>query len=203
MIPATPVVQSTTMNRPVGLNLQQQSPNRGIHLANSISHILPHRASTTCSCYGHASQPAGGQGASVSACADLTNQLLLGRSCIFAWKKHRHSNCRLPVVGDGVTPRPVLLTGEKKVQGAWLALSYCMGFTISLSVIKFTLKKNTAIRTYSDKWNGPIARSPKSDGTGWSRLQETMRQLRKNSYQEFRIKNLIHQSRNVIQDMVL
>ena len=40
--------------------------------------------------------------------------MLLGRSCIRAWKKHWHSNCRLPVVGGGGTPRPVLLTGAKK-----------------------------------------------------------------------------------------
>ena len=58
---------------------------------------------------------AGGRGASVSACAGLTNQLL---SCWvdprIAWKKHWHSNCRRPVDGGGGTKRPLLLTGAKK-----------------------------------------------------------------------------------------
>ena len=59
--------------------------------------------------------PAGGQSASVSACADLTNQFQccwVDPAC--AWKKHGHTNCRLPVDRGGGTPRPVLLTGAKK-----------------------------------------------------------------------------------------
>ena len=63
---------------------------------------------------GHPS-PASGRGASLSACAGLTNQLL---SCLvdprIAWIKHWHRNCRRPVVGCGGTPRPVLLPGAKK-----------------------------------------------------------------------------------------
>ena len=74
--------------------------------------------------------PAGGWGASASACADLTNQLQccwVDPAC--AWIKHWHSNCRLPVDGGGGTPRPVLAVNLcKKVWGAWLASSYCMGF---------------------------------------------------------------------------
>ena len=61
------------------------------------------------------SLPTGGRGASVSACADLTNQLQCCRvdpAC--AWKKHWLSNCRLPVYGGGGTPCTVLLTGAKK-----------------------------------------------------------------------------------------
>ena len=45
----------TTMILPGGLNLQTQRQNGGIPLANSICHLLPHRALTTCSRYGHAS----------------------------------------------------------------------------------------------------------------------------------------------------
>ena len=37
--------------------------------------------------------------------------MLLGRSCIYAWKKHWHNNCRLPVDVGGRTTRPVVLTG--------------------------------------------------------------------------------------------
>ena len=51
-------------------------------------------------------KPAGDRGASVSACADLTNQLQccwVDPAC--AW---------LPVDGGGGTPRPVLLTDAKK-----------------------------------------------------------------------------------------
>ena len=64
--------------------------------------------------YNNNNKPAGGRGASVSACAGLTNQLL--RCWVgprIAWKKHWHSNCRRPVDGGGGTPRPVLLTGAK------------------------------------------------------------------------------------------
>ena len=89
--------------------------------------------------------PAGGRGASVSACADLTNQLQccwVDPACGWkntdraivgyrwagsphAWKKHWHINCRLPV--GGVTT-PCTVNWCKKVRGAWLASSYCMGF---------------------------------------------------------------------------
>ena len=78
------------------------------------------------------------RGASVSACAGLTNQLL--SCCVdpcIAWKKHWHSNCRRPVNGGGRTPRPVLLTGAKNVPSgvpAWLASSYLWAFRISLSL---------------------------------------------------------------------
>ena len=101
-------------------------------------------------------------GASVSACADLTNQL----QCCWVdpaactWIKHWHSNCRLPVDGGGGTPRPVLLTGAKKDRGAWLASSYCMGFQNFLSVIKFTLfpnkKKKKKIRRVVMLRNGGV-----------------------------------------------
>ena len=40
--------------------------------------------------------------------------MLLGRSCICAWKKHWHSNCRLPVVGGGETPRKKKKRKQKK-----------------------------------------------------------------------------------------
>ena len=58
---------------------------------------------------------AGGRGASVSACADLTNQLLscglvlhvLGKNTDTAIAGYRWT-------GVGRTPRPVLLTGAKK-----------------------------------------------------------------------------------------
>ena len=72
---------------------------------------------------------AGGRGASVSACADLTNQLQccwVDPAC--AWKKHWHSNCRLPVDGGGEDTTPCTVNWCKKVRGAWLASSYCMGF---------------------------------------------------------------------------
>ena len=41
------------MIRPVGLKMKQQSLNWGIHLVNSICHLLPHRAPTACLKYGH------------------------------------------------------------------------------------------------------------------------------------------------------
>ena len=72
---------------------------------------------------------AGGRGASVSACADLTNQLQccwVDPAC--AWIKHWHSNCRLPVDGGGVDTTPCTVNWCKKVRSAWLASSYCMGF---------------------------------------------------------------------------
>ena len=72
---------------------------------------------------------AGGRGASVTACADLTNQLQccwVDPAC--AWKKHWHSNCRLPVNGGGGDTTPCTVDWCKKVRGAWLASSYCMGF---------------------------------------------------------------------------
>ena len=58
-----------------------------------------------------------------------TNQLL---SCwvdpaACALIQHWHSNCKLQVDGDEGTQRPVLYWC-KKVRGAWLAWSYCMGF---------------------------------------------------------------------------
>ena len=57
-------------------------------------------------------QPAGGRGASVSACAGLTNQLL-------SWSSHCLEKTLTAIVGDRWTgvdgiPRPVLLTGAKK-----------------------------------------------------------------------------------------
>ena len=61
--------------------------------------------------------PAGGRGSSASACAGLANQLI---SCwvypCIAWIKHCYINCRRPVDWGGGTPRPVLLTGAKKVR---------------------------------------------------------------------------------------
>ena len=81
--------------------------------------------------------PAGGLGASVSACAGLANQLL---SCWvdprIAWIKHWHSNCRQPVDGGGGTPSPVLLTCKKiPFELPDLASSYLWAFRISLSLI--------------------------------------------------------------------
>ena len=87
--------------------------------------------------------PAGGQGACVSACADLTNQL----QCCWvdpaacAWIKHWHSNCSLPVDGGGGTPRPILLTGAKKSGVPDYLRATIWAFRILLSVIKLTLKK--------------------------------------------------------------
>ena len=70
------------------------------------------------------------QGASVSACAGLTNQLL---SCWvdprIAWIKHWHSNCRRPVDVSWGTPSPVLLTGAKKSHlGCLISFDLPMGF---------------------------------------------------------------------------
>ena len=86
----------------------------------------------------------GGRGASVSACAGLTNQLL---SCWvdprIAWKKHWHSNCKQPVDGGGGTPRHVLLTCAKKAHlGCLISCELPMGFQNFVSLIKFILKKN-------------------------------------------------------------
>ena len=83
----------------------------------------------------------GGRGASVSACAGLTNQLL---SCWvdprIAWIKHWHSNCRRPVDGgEGIPHHSLycLLVQKSPIWGAWLASSYLWAYRISLSVIKF------------------------------------------------------------------
>ena len=75
-------------------------------------------------------ETAGGRGATVSACAGLTNQLL---SCWvdprIAWKTHQHSNCRRPVDGGGGTPCPVLLIDAKKSHlGCMISFELSMGF---------------------------------------------------------------------------
>ena len=75
-------------------------------------------------------QPAGGRGAIVSACADLTNQLQccwVDPAC--AWKKtltqQLYIGYRWTGVGDTT---PCTVNWCKKVRGTWLASSYCMGF---------------------------------------------------------------------------
>ena len=72
---------------------------------------------------------AGGQGAGVSACAGLTNQL---QCCwvdpAYAWKKHWHSYRRQAVDWGGGDTTPCTVNWYKNVRGAWLASRYCMGF---------------------------------------------------------------------------
>ena len=83
--------------------------------------------------------PAGGRGASVSAYAGLTNQLL---SFLvdprIAWIKHWHSNCRRPVDLEH-NALYCKLVQKSPIWGAWLASSYLWAFRISLSLIKFNL----------------------------------------------------------------
>ena len=76
--------------------------------------------------------------------------VLLGRSWVCAWIKHGHSNCRLPMDGGGGTPRPVLLTGAKKSGVPDYLRATVWAFRISLSVIKFTLKKNCLTGTVTE-----------------------------------------------------
>ena len=87
----------------------------------------------------------GGRGASVSACAGITNQLL---SCWVdsrtAWiKKHWHSNlCRRPVDGGGGTARTVLLTSAKKSHlRCRISFELSMGFQTFVVINKFTNSK--------------------------------------------------------------
>ena len=107
---------------------------------SAYTYMLSH----TSTFYLHDIYGADGRGASVSACAGLTNQLL---SCWvdprIAWKNHLHSNCRRPVDEGGRTRRPVLLTGAKKSHlGCLNSFELPMGFQNFIVINKIhSLKK--------------------------------------------------------------
>ena len=92
------------------------------------------------------------RGASVSACAGLTNQLL---SCWvdprIAWIKHWHNNCRWPVDEGWGTPRPVLLISSKKSHlGCLITFELPMGFQNFVVINKIHPLKKTVTPGYKN-----------------------------------------------------